>query len=215
MAQSAPNASIAERAQPGGVRLELGCGTGENLERLLSNNSFVAYDIDVSGAAMSAARARLAAFKPLPVLDGMDANRMPFKDGIFDFCFGSGVIHHLSLPDAVYELRRILKTNGRLMFLEPLATNPVIEFYRRLTPRARAPDETPLTAKHLAAIRAAFPRVRLEYFGFLTLGCIAFGWWPALQRAATALATSLDRIVFAMLGGWRLAWVVVIYAERD
>jgi SAM-dependent methyltransferase len=198
----------------GGTGLEVGCSTGENLERLLTAHAFEAHGIDISAAAVAAAQARMKAFSPMPALEVMDANHMRFGDGLFDFCFGSGVLHHLALPDAVYEVRRVLRPGGLFLFLEPLATNPIIRAYRRLTPAARSADETPLTVEHLSQLRAAFPGVRLTFFGFLTIACVALNRWPRLRRPALALASALDRAIFALPGAWRLAWVVVIRGQR-
>jgi ubiquinone/menaquinone biosynthesis C-methylase UbiE len=143
----------------------------------------------------------------------MDANALAFPDGMFDLCFGSGVIHHLRLPEALGEIRRVLKIGGTMIFLEPLATNAVIELYRRLTPKDRTADETPLTAAHLDELRRRFRDVKLEYFGFFTLSEMALAKWPRIQDFLHMIARRLDRILFRVPGGWRLAWVVVIVAR--
>ena len=58
--------------------------------------------------------------------------------------YGSGILHHLNMKNVCFEISRVLTNNGKIIFIEPLGTNPVINFYRRLTPKSRSVDEHPL-----------------------------------------------------------------------
>jgi ubiquinone/menaquinone biosynthesis C-methylase UbiE len=205
---------VRDCARAGGVGLEVGCGTGENLQRLLADARYDAYGIDISAAAIEAANRRFAATTAPPRLEVMDANRLQFARESFDFVFGSGIIHHLELPDALHELRRVLRADGRMIFLEPLATNPLIELYRRATPADRSADETPLRRAHIGEIRRAFDVVQLHFFGFFSLVGLAARRWPALQRALTTYGSALDRWLFKLPGAWQLAWIVIIDARK-
>jgi SAM-dependent methyltransferase len=124
------------------------------------------------------------------------------------------VLHHLQLPQAFQEGHRVLRPGGRMLFLEPLATNPVIELYRRLTPADRSPDETPLTQVHVEQLKSIFRQVSLEFFGFFTLMGLPLARWPRLQGVFMRGARSVDKMFFRLPGAWRLAWVVVIKAEK-
>ena len=55
------------------------------------------------------------------------------------------------------------------MFIEPLGTNPLINFYRKLTPKSRSKDEHPLVLKDFELIKKKFKKCKLKYYGFLTL----------------------------------------------
>ncbi|MDH5670733.1 MAG: class I SAM-dependent methyltransferase [Myxococcales bacterium] len=213
-ARAALDYAITQCAALGTTGLEVGCGTGQNLAELLSQHRFAAHGIDISREAVAAARKRLVEFDPAPTLDVMDANQLSYENETFDFCFGSGVLHHLSLPSALHELSRVLKPGGRILFLEPLATNPLIQAYRHLTPSARSPDETPLTRSHLRQIEETFPDVRFEYFGFSTLTCVGLMRWPNAAQAALRVASDLDRFLLRLPFVWRLAWVVLIRGQR-
>ena len=63
----------------------------------------------------------------------------------FDIAYGSGILHHLNLNKSLNELKRILKKDGKIIFIEPMATNPFINLYRKFTPNARTSDEHPLS----------------------------------------------------------------------
>lgn len=204
---------VAECARAGGSGLEIGCATGYHTEQLLKIGLFEAHGIDVSSSAIDAANRRFAATAGTASFKLMDANHLEFEDGRFDFVFGSGVIHHLELPRAVAEGRRVLRRGGRYIFMEPLGTNPLINLYRQRTPQNRSADETPLTADHLNQIRAIFDEVDVRYFGFFTLAAIPLRRWPGLQKTALALLRQVDRLFFKLPGAWKLAWMAVIDAR--
>src|SRR5262245_35332030 len=42
--------------------------------------------------------------------------RMPFESGEFDLMHGEAILHHISLPPAAPEIRRVLKPGGRAVF---------------------------------------------------------------------------------------------------
>jgi SAM-dependent methyltransferase len=213
-AQDVFNSEIEACVSAGGYGLEIGCSTGDNLERLLKKHTFDSYGIDISANAVEAARRRLAHFSPSPKIDVMDANKLSYRDESFDFCFGSGVMHHLQLPQAFVEARRVIKTGGKLIFMEPLATNPLIQLYRRMTPADRSADETPLTSAHITAIHSIARDVKMEFFGFFTLAGLALAPCPPFQTRFMRLARWMDRMLFKVPGAWRLAWVVIIKAQR-
>jgi SAM-dependent methyltransferase len=208
------NQAVRSCASLGGYGLEIGCGTGGNLAALLRQFQFHAYGIDISPNAVRAARQRLSSLAPTPVLEAMDANDLLFPDETFDFCFGSGVIHHLQLPKAFTELRRVVKTGGQIVFVEPLGTNPLINLYRRLTPSNRSSDETPLTRDHISALARTWRDIRLEFYGFFTLAALPLARWSTVQERAIRLLALMDRAIFQIPGAWRLAWMVVIKAKR-
>lgn len=96
------------------------------------------------------------------------------------------------------------------MFYEPLAGNPLINLYRRLTPSMRTADEHPLTEGDLRRLRCGFRTVVVERFTLLALLGAPFArksWGPrlvsALQRFDATLLRRLPRL-------GRLAWVVII-----
>lgn len=204
---------VIECVRRGGSGLEIGCSTGWTIENLFKEGRFEAHGIDISSAAIHAAEERFADQPQKPTFSVMDANHLQYPDGSFDFVFGRGVIHHLELPQSLKESRRVLRPGGRFVFMEPLGTNPFIEWYRRRTPEDRSPDETPLTAEHLAQLREVFDKVSLTYFGFLSLAGVPLRRWPGLQKLVVGVGSAIDRLIFKLPGAWRLAWYVVIDAQ--
>lgn len=86
----------------------------------------------------------------------MDAHCLDFPDNTFDMVFGDAILHHLNFGTAVEELYRVLKPGGEIVFVEPLARNPVGKLVRRLTPYARTPDEKPLDKEEFRILKGYF-----------------------------------------------------------
>lgn len=63
----------------------------------------------------------------------MDAHNLKFEDETFDFVFGAGILHHLKMVPVLEEICRVLKPNGKILFVEPLGMNPVGKIVRAMT----------------------------------------------------------------------------------
>ena len=181
--------------------LDLGCGNGEQSLRLLAAGARVD-GIDISGNYIrtAAQAARAAGFDESRwSFRVMDAHRLEFGDASFDLAAGRGILHHLDLFVALAELRRVLRPGARAVFIEPLAANPLLRLFRRLTPKARTPDERPLGAADLEAIAREW-RVESTYYGVFSAPlAVATSFllrpWPdnALLRLADAIERKANR----------------------
>lgn len=121
----------------------------------------------------------------------MDAHQLELEDESFDIVFGNGILHHLPhLECAIGEIKRVLKTSGCAVFLEPLGLNPFVNLFRKLTPHCRTSDEKPFTKQELNLIRNLFPNVQFSYFECTTL--LAKG---ALLLNLSALAEKLQKFL--------------------
>ncbi len=134
-----------------------------------------------------------------------DAHDLPYEDGKFELIFARGVLHHLDLQAGISEIQRVLASNGKVLFGEPLGGNPLIQLYRFLTPHMRTPDEKPLSSKDIRFVRDSFKGVTIRYFGFLSL-------IPAITlNRHSALAEKLDDFILNKLKlGPFLAWACLI-----
>jgi ubiquinone/menaquinone biosynthesis C-methylase UbiE len=107
---------IRERIK-GGKALEVGVGTGKNLDYYPDEVEITA--IDLSPKVLARARRRVGLLGLNVRLLEMDAQSLAFPDNCFDTVFATFVF--CSVPDPVQglrELRRVCKPNGRLLLLE-------------------------------------------------------------------------------------------------
>jgi ubiquinone/menaquinone biosynthesis C-methylase UbiE len=100
----------------------------------------------------------------------MDAHNLQFEDETFDFVYGDAILHHLNMVPALDEIFRVLKPNGKILFVEPLDINPVGKIVRSLTKKARTADEQPLRTRDIAEIKKRF-ETQFFYEEFLSVPC--------------------------------------------
>lgn len=182
--------------------LEVGSGT-ESLALQLESANFEFSSIDISEEAIAFAQRNIRLPQARFSVD--DAHRMQFATGSFDLAIGRGILHHLDIPTACAEIKRVLKPGGRIVFGEPLDCNVLINLYRKLTPQIRSRDEQPLSREALRLLRTQFGELDIRYYGFLTLG-------PAiLGLRSPRFLHRLDSFLLNTLGlGRFLAWACLI-----
>ena len=94
--------------------------------------------------------------KTRPQFIQMDAHELLFENETFDMVFGSAILHHLNMIPALDEIYRVLKPEGKILFVEPLDMNPVGKFVRSITKEARTEDEQPLRVCDIKEIKKRF-----------------------------------------------------------
>lgn len=129
--------------------VDLGCGTGRFTGALAE--ALAARVIAVEPADNMRA---VAEAKPNPAsvcfVPGR-ADDIPLEDEAADLVFMSQVVHHLpDLPQALREIRRVLRPEGRLCIRQTTRENLDSYYYQRFFPEARAVDEQRLP--HRASI---------------------------------------------------------------
>lgn len=93
--------------------LDIGCGTGANLEML--SEFGVAEGVDVSADALTFCRTR-----GLEQVRQGEAEKLPYEDNSFDLVTGLDVIEHLDDDLAgLEEMRRVLRPDGRALIFVP------------------------------------------------------------------------------------------------
>jgi len=181
--------------------LDVGCGTGANLQML--SRFGVAEGVDVSVAALDFCRARGLA----KVKQGA-AESLPYEDAAFDLVTGLDVVEHLDDDIAgLKEMRRVLRPGGRAVLFVPAfmflwGVQDDISHHRR---RYTLPDlKRKLREAGLTVERATY--ANLTFFAPILLGrqlMRLIGWRPASENNITisALNGLLGRI-FSVESWW-------------
>jgi SAM-dependent methyltransferase len=190
--------------------LEFGCGKTAMASRL-GGAAREIVGIDISDVAVKEAADRAAAAGLPASYHVMDAERLEFPEGSFDLICSAAILHHLDLNKAYSEIARTLKPTGHAIFMEPLAYNPAINLYRRMTPEMRTPDEHPLTLADLELARTYFDHVEVRYFALATLLAIPFRSTGRFFGKLLYKLEAVDRGLFRFVPFLRrYAWHVVI-----
>lgn len=182
--------------------LEIGSGV-ESLSLQVDKASFSFNSIDISETAIAYTKEHTRLKHADFSVD--DAHQMKFADGSFDMVIGRGILHHLDIPVACAEIKRVLRPGGKIVFGEPLDGNVLINIYRKLTPNIRSRDERPLSTDALDVMRSHFGSLNITYYGFLTIGPALFGW------KSPEILHQLDQFILNKLRlGRFFAWACLI-----
>ncbi|MFX0132584.1 MAG: class I SAM-dependent methyltransferase [Candidatus Hodarchaeota archaeon] len=109
--------------------LDYGCGGGW-LSLLIYNWGFNVIGIDVTAYLLKKAKITC------PNVDFIisDAEKLPFKNTIFDFIIGISILHHLDLINSCKELFKVSCKGSKFIFMEPNVLNPLSAIGRKLFP---------------------------------------------------------------------------------
>jgi len=147
------------------------------------------------------------------------AERLPLAEASVDAVFTKSVLIHTDLDAALTEVRRVLKPGGRIVFLEPMAHNPLANLYRRLlAPREWGHITRYFTEERVTMVRRTFPGLRERRFHLLGFGAFAFQFalrWPVAFQIAVGLTHAVDTVIFLLPFTRRLAWFTVMSAQRE
>ena len=98
--------------------LDLSCGTGELLQELYnkSKGQIELYGLDISEEMLEMAKKKLPS--KITLVQG-DVHNLPFKSEKFDYVLCTEAFHHYhSQKQAVSEMKRVLKNNGRMIIVD-------------------------------------------------------------------------------------------------
>lgn len=145
--------------------LEVGCSAGADA---LQYGKYCTHyvGIDISDEAIRVAQERQIPNCQFICTDG---HKLPFDDGSLSFVIVNSLLHHLDLDLTFPEISRVLKRNGKLIFREPLGTNPFFQMYRLLTQSARTADERPFTFSDVRLMKEYFKFTDINWFGFFVI----------------------------------------------
>lgn len=150
--------------------LVYGCGDGA-LPVLFAAKGAIVCGIDISDVAISRQRERAehSVFGRSLNFSVGTVEDLPYRSNCFDIVVGTYILHHL--PDALCvardELRRVLKTDGWAVFIEPVLRSRLMPILRKLFPDSDvSPRERQLTDADFALFSSLFA-LKEENFDFL------------------------------------------------
>lgn len=201
----------------GAVALDYCCGNGEVAIEMAKKGASRVVGIDISPVAIENANALAKAAGVHGICDFavMDAEHTEFADGTFDLIHEYGALHHLELPAAFTELSRILKPDGKLVCTEALRHNPLIHWYRKLTPRLRTQWEVEhiLGIPEIESGKKYFEALNLCTFHLAVLAAVPFRR-VFLFKYLLGLLNLLDRALLSLPFLRQMAWIAVFEYRR-
>lgn len=124
----------------------------------------------------------------------MNAEDLDFPENTFDVIGCSGVFHHLDIEMAASCWARVLKTDGRIAMMEPMAWNPVVALYRFMTPSMRTRDEHPLTPRDIGVMKKYFQQIKIEGFVLTSVLSIIFVYVPITSSMKKRFMRTLEKL---------------------
>lgn len=150
--------------------LECGCGDGWITAELASLGAKVhAFDISAESVNNTIQLLRKHNLQDNCIVAKKSAEEIDYSEEKFDIVIGFAVLHHLNLDKSIPHIHRVLKPKGLALFAEPLSGNPIINIYRKLTPKYRTPDEEPINLDKFTQYISKFKRFSHEEFFLLSL----------------------------------------------
>jgi SAM-dependent methyltransferase len=155
--------------------LDFGCGLGQTsrIYAELGAARVDGFDISSENIRVAEKNAKRDRLDDRVFFRQLAAEDIDYPDESFDIVLGKAILHHTDLEKTSQQLARVLRPGGTAYFLEPLAHNPILNLFRRLTPSRRTPTEKPLSVKDLGVFRKHFDAV--SYRGFYLFSLLANG----------------------------------------
>lgn len=195
--------------------LDYCCGDGDySMAAARSGASVTGIDISDVAVHKCQERARKEVLDSKTSFLVRDAESTGFEDQSFDLIICAGVLHHLDLERAYKELARLLKPEGEIICMEALGHNPVIQWYRRLTPHLRTAYETEhiLKVSDVEKAEKYFRRVHVRFFHLATLLAVPFRNMPGFLGLLGFLE-AIDSLLLRIPLVQKMAWMIIFTLE--
>ena len=194
--------------------LDFGCGNGW-LSIGYAKKGADVWGFDISGELIEKAKkwVKKEGLIEKITLEKMVAENLTYEDNFFDLIVGSAILHHTELDITLQNINRILKPDGKAIFIEPMNQNIFLRLWRKMTPNRRSPTERALTKSDLLLIEHVFPQARLTFFGFLSIfteGILVFFQQSEIIAVLNNWLGKIDRGIFQSLPFLRRFGAVVV-----
>ncbi len=197
-----------------GLILDNGCGIGYMAE-FLPTEGIIGFDM--SGGMLSKAKNKIY------ILVRGDSQQLPFKDEIFDVILCKSLLHHLSDPlEGIYEMDRVLKTGGELIFSEPIQS-VLSNIPRKLVKGGRHFSDVHKDFKEqrlIKMLRERFIIKDVKYFGYIAYPVLGFPdvidplRYLPLKRIVTYLLIQIDQFISRIPIIKTQSWGITIKASK-
>jgi len=193
------------------IFLDYACGNGGEAIFAAQSGAALSLGFDISGVSVENARnaAAAAGLKDNIRFFQADAENTKLPDNSIDAIVCSGMLHHLDVSYAFPEMRRILKSGGRILAVEALDYNPAIKLYRYMTPAMRTKWEKAhiLNLSDVKFASRFFDIKEIRYWHVLGY---AAGKLPKLLPLLDRLDLVLEKIPYIQ----RMAWMFTFVLEK-
>jgi len=212
--------------------LDIGAGLGESSVYFALQGAHVtASDISPEMVALALRLGKLHGVE----LEGLvsTAEGLGAPSETYDFVYLANIIHHVhDRPGLFAQVQRTLKPGGRFFSIDPVAYNPLINFYRRMATKVRTEDESPLTVRDFELARTYFPDLEHREFWIASLALFLKyylvdrvhpnddRYWKRILRETDGSLlwwkplAALDSILTRVPGIRWWAWNTVMYGTR-
>lgn len=201
----------------GKIFLDYACGDGFNAIKAVKYGADLSIGIDISDVSVLNAE-KIAEKNKIGdkcIFIQADCENTELPNNSVDVIICSGMLHHLDLSYALPELRRILKPGGKILCIEALSVNPLIQFYRNLTPELRTDWEKKhiLGPKDLNFSKYFFNVLDIRYWHFFVLCAVPIRNTFLFTPIFTFL-NLLDLLLLKLPFVNRLAWQFTFVLEK-
>jgi SAM-dependent methyltransferase len=203
-------------APPPGIFLDFACGHGAQTIKAAKLGADLAVGIDISATSVrnAAENAAAAGVSGRVRFLQRDCEDTELPADSFSACLCSGMLHHLDLNRAFPELARIMRPGGRVLGVEALGYNPVIQWYRNRTPELRTEWEKKhiLTMRDLELAKKWFDVENVRFFLLAAPLATLLPSGP-LRRGFSSLGHAVDfvltRVPGLQLWSWQFTFELV------
>jgi SAM-dependent methyltransferase len=203
------DAWIGRAAPPPGIFLDFACGHGAQTIKAAKLGADLAVGIDISATSVrnAAENAAAAGVSERVRFLQRDCEDTELPADSFSACLCSGMLHHLDLNRAFPELARIMRPGGRVLGVEALGYNPVIQWYRNRTPELRTEWEKKhiLTMRDLELARKWFDVENVRFFLLAAPLATLLPSGP-LRRGFISLGHAVDSVLTRVPGLQLWSW---------
>ncbi len=182
--------------------LDFGCGSGYATTELARFAEHVTgVDISPEAIRLGSEYSKSVGFESRTTFVVMDAENLTFEPGSFDVVCVRGVLHHMDLDLALAQIRKVLTPDGKAIFLEALANNPIIHAYRKRTPHLRTVWETNhiLRYEDTERMRKYFTNIEVRTFHLAALAAVPMRK-TRFFKPALAVLDRVDRLALRAPG---------------